>query len=404
MITSTKMRHIKEGEYTTRKKFLKETIAVSDLDSPYSATEVHNLVFMVDLTNGNVVFNLPEITTENVGSTVVIGIEANPSLNALTIVPFGTDVINGTIEIQDANSSVTLCADTGAWNLLVSATKVKYTGTAEINVGGVTEGQEFDNATVQEIIDSLIKQEKFPVLTAPSATFTSSVTGLREIGSLVSITFNSTFNRGSISPQYSATEPYRAGLPTMYNYTGPGLPPSEVTTALSDTQTITDYSVVSGVQTWIGAFVMYSAGPQPKSSYGNDYLTPLAEGMTPDGVERTITGVYPYFGSSSVITVATKQALALHNSTYFQVDMVAESGSDKQFARFSTSHSTITGIMFFNTVSQTWEWLSGSKANSLLAFTIADVIVDVNGSDVDYKQYTHNGSLSGARQLRFYTN
>jgi hypothetical protein len=161
------------------------------------------------------------------------------------------------------------------------------------------------------------------------------------------------------------------------------------------------YTVVSGAQNWQGR-VFYDAGVQPKSSYGNDYNTPLAAGST-GYITRTITGVYPVFATTVTISVLTSQTLTAHNSVYIQTDVVAESGGNKQTADFPTVWSTITGIQFYNTVSSQWEWINGSKANSLLTFTTSATTHTVQGNTINYTSFVNNGATIGARQLRWYT-
>lgn len=270
-----------------------------------------------------------------------------------------------------------------------------------ITVGGIAAGTTFSNRTITQMFDDMLYPELFPSLTNPSSGFTSSVTGLREIGEVLgTITFSSTFSRGSISPAYG-TSGFRSGLPSQYDFTGSGIPANEASTSLSNTQTATSYTVVSGAQSWTGR-VTYSAGEQPLSSKGNNFNSPLAGGQT-SAITRTITGVYPWFATSVEMVTLTKQALAAHNASYFEVSMSAESGSDKQTADFPTVFSAITGIQFYNSVSSAWEWIGGSKANSLLTFTTSATTQTVQGSVINYTKYAHNGSTIGARQLRFYT-
>lgn len=271
-----------------------------------------------------------------------------------------------------------------------------------ISVGGVPEGFTFNNLSFAQIWDMLFYPELFPTLTPPSATMSASVSGLREVGETIpTINFTATFDRGSINPQYLSASPYRSGLPNTYLYTGTGLS-NKSSTALSDNNSISNYVVLLGNQSWTSR-VAYDAGVQPKGSKGTDYDVPLPAGQT-NLISSTITGVYPIFGTTVDITTLTKQSLVQHNATYFSFNMVAESGGYKQTAEFSTSHSSITGIQFYNTISGQWEWLGGSKANSLTLFTVNNIQKNINGNLIDYKQYVHNGSTIGSRQLRFYTN
>jgi hypothetical protein len=293
-----------------------------------------------------------------------------------------------------------LSSETDGTRSWVELPESTYTGEAERTVGGITEGDEFENASMTEMWDKLIKQEKFPTLTAPSSTFTASQSGYKEVGEIINITFNSTFSRGSISPQYTAESPYRSGLPNTYVYTGTDLS-NQSKTDLTDEQTINGYTIVVGAQSWTGR-VSYDAGVQPKSSYGNDYSTPLSAGNT-SIVTRTLTGVYPYYATTVTIGTLTKQTLTSMSSTYVQTDVVAESGSDKQTADFPDGWSAITGIQIFNELAGVWEWINGSKVNSLTTFTTTSVTHDIQGNNVSYTRYTHKGSMTGSRKLRWYT-
>lgn len=275
-----------------------------------------------------------------------------------------------------------------------------YTGTAERTVGGITEGTVFSGASMTTMWNSLLKQEKFPLITAPFSIFTSNQTGFREVGESLSISFNSSYNRGSISPQYTASSPYHSGLPNEYQYIGPGLI-SKTKTDLSDSQTINNYIVLINGQSWQNR-VSYDIGVQPKSSYGNDYLTPLESGTT-EYITRTITGVYPAFATTSNLTVLTKQTLISMNSNYIEVVMIAEDGINKQQIKLPDVWSEITGIEFFNSVSGSFEWIGGSKSNSLLTFTMSSSTEIIQGNTIPYKVFTHNGATIGSRILRFYT-
>ena len=173
--------------------------------------------------------------------------------------------------------------------------------------------------------------------------------------------------------------------------TGTGL--SNVpSTALTDSESVTSYTVLSGAQSWTGR-VAYDAGEQPLSSKGNNYSTPLGAGQT-SLVTRTITGVYPWFATTAAIATMTKQALAVHGATVVS-SMVAESGSDKQSAEFPTAWGTIAQLEQYNTLSGSYDVIS------LATFTETSITKTINGSVINYNKFTHNGSLSGARTLRW---
>ncbi len=124
---------------------------------------------------------------------------------------------------------------------------------------------------------------------------------------------------------------------------------------------------------------------------------------------NTTTGayrfVYPFFATSVGNTTLTSQALVPHSSSYFSTSMVAEGDlpTEKQKADFSSGHSVITGVEFYNTVSGNWEWLGGTQANSLTLWDSSAENHTVQGNIVSYTRYTYNGAKVGARLLRWYT-
>jgi hypothetical protein len=256
----------------------------------------------------------------------------------------------------------------------------------------IPSGTTFENKTFPEMMDLMLYPELDPTLTAPSNTFTISPSGLREIGEVLStVTLSATFNRGSIDPAYG-TDGFRSGLPNTYVYTGTGTS-NNASTLLTDTETVSTYTVLSGANSWTGA-VSYNAGPQPLTSKGNNFSSPLSAGTT-SAITRTITGVYPTFATTSTIGTLTKQSLQVM-TTYIQVSMVAETGNgDKQTIDIPDAWSTITGLQQFNTLSGTWDSIS------LSSFTTSATTQTIQGNSVNYTKYTYNGSTIGARQLRF---
>ncbi len=112
---------------------------------------------------------------------------------------------------------------------------------------------------------------------------------------------------------------------------------------------------------------------------------------------------YPFYGTTVDIATLTAQALRPLTSSYFSVNMVAETGWEKYKADFEDAYITITWVQFYNTVSSTREWMNGSKLNSLL---LRDVTVEnhtIQWNVVAYNRYTHNWPDGGALQLRFFT-
>jgi hypothetical protein len=258
-------------------------------------------------------------------------------------------------------------------------------------VGGIDAGSTFSATSFTDFVDLLMYPELFPSLVAPSSTFTISPVGLREIGEVITtISVSAAFNRGTISPAYG-TSGYRSGLPNTYVYTGTGLS-NQASTALTDSRSVTTYTVLSGAQSWTGA-VAYDAGEQPLSSKGNNYNAPLSAGTT-GAITRTITGVYPYFATTVAIATMTQQVLAAHGSTAVTA-MVLESGGDKQSVEFPTAWGTIGHLEQWNTLSGSYDVID------LATFTLTSITKTVQGLTVNYNKFAHNGSLTGARTLRW---
>ena len=270
-----------------------------------------------------------------------------------------------------------------------------------IEVGGISAGTTFDNISFPDFVSMLLYPELFPELTPPSATFTASVTGYREIGEVVAtINFIGSFNPGKIDPQYESESPYRSGPPEEYQYAhinvvaGAQLP-NQTTSSLSDTQQVTSYQVVSGVQSWRGR-VKYSGGVQPKGSKGSNHSEPLDAGTT-GYITRSITGVYPCFATTHAggVGTLTKLSLAAHGSV-ITVDMAAESGASKQRLMVPAVWGTLSKLEQYSDLSGLWETIDISL------FTASDANGHNYGNGTaNYKLYTHNGSTLGRRSLRF---
>jgi len=261
-----------------------------------------------------------------------------------------------------------------------------------IAVGGLPIGTTFDSMKISEVFDAMFYPELFGSLSNPSLAFTSSVTGVKEVGETIpSIVFSSTFSQGGITPQYLSLSPSRSGLPNLYTYTGIGLN-NKAITDLSDVNSITDYVVLIGTQNWTSR-ISYDAGVQPKGSKGTNFNTPLVAGNT-STVTRSITGVYPCFSSVVTIDTLTKLALQAHGAV-LTVTMLEEDGVNKQKIEIPLVYGTISKMEQFNTLSGTWDEIDK------LTFTVSATTRNIHGSVIDYNTIAHNGSNIGTRQLRF---
>lgn len=259
-----------------------------------------------------------------------------------------------------------------------------------IEVGGIPVGTTFDAVTFDELITQMLYPELFPSFTNPSTSFTASITGRREIGETIAITFNTSFNPGSISPQYGAASPNRAGPANLADFTGTGL--ADVV-LLPNAQTVTNYVVQSGNQSWT-CRIFYDEGAQPVGSNGTDYDSPLPAGSTSQ-VTRTITGVYPVFATTGSITSLTKQSLVNHNSRV-DYNFAGETGDgNKQAIEFPALWDEITSLEQYNTLSGQWDPID------LSTFTESVTAQTIQGNVVLYMRYEHNGATIGSRRLRW---
>lgn len=262
-----------------------------------------------------------------------------------------------------------------------------FTGTAGITVGGVKVGDSWDNAPIEDVVNAIINPELFPTFVNPTFSFASTVNGFREVGSITDITFNVNFSRGSITPQYSAENNYRSGLPTAYNYNGPVGSEVKASNSLTDTKTITGYSIAIGNNTFFCS-VDYSIGTQPKSSKGNDYNTPLPAG-TLAAKSVTITGVYPVYNGIGTLSKIPLQA----HGTAIVVDAPADMNVGG--SRFTIQYPNIWSgktpiVQQENELSKAWDNQNMAEYE----------ITDINISGVPYKQVKYIGSGIGLRKLK----
>ena len=262
-----------------------------------------------------------------------------------------------------------------------------FTGTAAIDIGGIKVGDSWDNAPISDVVNAIINPELFPTFVNPTFSFTSTVNGFKEVGSITDITFNVNFSRGSITPQYSAENNYRSGLPTTYNYNGPVGSEVKANNTLTDTKTITGYSIAIGNNTF-SCSVDYSIGTQPKSSKGNDYNTPLPAG-TLAAKSVTITGVYPVYNGIGTLSKIPLQA----HGTAIVVDAPADMnvGGNRFTIQYPNVWSAKTPVVQQeNELSKAWDNQNMSEYG----------ITDINISGVPYKQVKYTGSGIGVRKLK----
>ena len=317
------------------------------------------------------------INNQNILGTGNINIESGNSLPIFT-----EDDKNKVLTIDEVSGAPSWQPSKGG-----SGGSSTFTGTAAIDIGGIKVGDSWDNAPISDVVNAIINPELFPTFVNPTFSFTSTVNGFKEVGSITDITFNVNFSRGSITPQYSAENNYRSGLPTTYKYNGPVGSEVKANNTLTDTKTITGYSIAIGNNTF-SCSVDYSIGTQPKSSKGNDYNTPLPAG-TLAAKSVTITGVYPVYNGIGTLSKIPLQAHGTAIVVDAPADMVV--GGNRFTIQYPNVWSGNTPIVQQeNELSKAWDNQNMSEYG----------ITDINISGVPYKQVKYIGSGIGVRKLK----
>jgi hypothetical protein len=336
------------------------------------------------------------------GTVTSVGVLSSTFITSIITNGTTTPVITSSLSATGTPDATTYLRGDNTWAPVASATSYTNATATPQNFPSNTNpnipaGSTFTAQTFTEMMNKMLYPTLDPSLSNPSNALSLSPSLLQEIGLVTALNFTASFNRGSISPQYTAASPYRSGLPNTYNYTGTGVS-NNPSTSLTDSETVVSYTVLSGYQSWTGS-VSYDAGVQPKDSIGDDFDSPLAAGTTSANTVY-ITGVYPPFATTVAIGTLTKQSLQTMTSL-IQVSMVAETGGINQRIDIPAVWSIITGLQQFNTLSNTWDNIN------LTSFTtpIAPVVVThtIQGIAINYNRYTYQGPPIGARQLRFIT-
>lgn len=310
------------------------------------------------------------------------------------------------ITVEDgSNGIITLGLDASIAGGSVYDSSLDPSTTMPSSVGGIPAGttvSDLNGDTISSLWDALLFPTAYPTLTAPNNSFSSNTGSLQEIGANINIIFTASFSRGSISPQYTATSPYRSGLPNTYTYTGTGIAGSVSSASLTDASTLTGYIVIAGSQSWTNT-VSYDAGVQPYDSKGNPYNSPLAAGTT-TAKSVSLEGVYPLFGTTVNISTLTKQTLvSMISGNNIQFNMVPESLGEKQKFEIPDMwliSRPLLGIQTYNAFTMNWEYEGGNAAQSLLRWTTSSVQETIQGNSINYTRYTYNSTDRSSIQIR----
>ena len=193
-------------------------------------------------------------------------------------------------------STVTLQIDSKTTDNVVATT----------TVGAINAGETVPVGTnIQELTELLLNKTFYPTFVNPTFGLTNNA-GLREVGSVFSITLTFNFNKGQILGKLdngiwnpTMLQDYRAGIATSYLLNG---------VSGSNNSASFNVTTILGTNTLNGS-VTYAIGAQPKDSKNNNFESPFPAGTSP--IQSTsFEGIYPYFyyKSTSPITPEIMQS------------------------------------------------------------------------------------------------
>jgi hypothetical protein len=266
------------------------------------------------------------------------------------------------------NNQVTVAANNG---LAINVTDVVSTiynttisdGVQSVAVGGASaqDASVWRTRNIVQVLDSILFPDIAPTYTIPTITFTSSITGTREIGETITplLTANGIkndantytqvlFRRGAsttVNTNTALSVASVANVADQFGYSNPNNPNFRYLATYTDS-----FVVVSGATNWL-ARASYDAGVAKKNNKGvtdarapaiRSVNAPQAACTTFDSSATTVTGIYPYFwGVSS--TQPTAASIA--------ADIAA--GTTNKVLADATGTVTVT----FNATSQ-YVWLA----------------------------------------------
>jgi len=309
--------------------------------------------------------------------------------------------VNG-IKANEVGNSIELSLDASISN------QIEYHNdtSVAVTVGGIIAGQSFfsDAKSFAETMEAMFYPTINPTLVAPYNTFSDDADDLNIIGTIININFSSTFNRGAINIG-STFQNYRSGNVIGYNFNDPSnntLLHDVSTSALLNVQTVNNYKVIQGVQTF-SSQVHFAQGPQPLDNKGNAYSTPLPAGWTNFRL-TTIEGVYPLYATSILINALSQQGLqSMITGNNIQMNLVPESGGYRQSFEVPIiwlNSRPLLGIQTLNTMTMNWEYEGGTSSSSLSRWNTSSTSKNINGVIVNYRKYSYNSTERGAINIR----
>ena len=259
-------------------------------------------------------------------------------------------------------------------------------GTQFYPVGALTDPALVEGKSIEEILLMMLYGVMNPTLTHPSFSVELTSEPIVIVGKITTVTGIMKFDRGAIAPAYG-TSGYRSGAATGYY----------INDTLIDSANFSIEILPIADENIISCKVEYAEGEQPLNSIGQPYNSRLDAGALVQTI--SITGVYPIYTPDGVemeFTYFEDEA----GSGYESLIATETSTTKQQFA--VSVNKKVIGIKQYEPYTQTWMWIGGSPEASLTYFDTEIITGDTLDTSDDYQLFTHNGSLTGERELRIY--
>jgi len=306
----------------------------------------------------------------------------------------GTNNITETLQLNNSKPDVTID--------LSQALAFRNNSAVKKTVGGITTGDSpftGTGMTLQQIVQAVFYPAITPTISYSSDLLGKSFSSLVEIGYTSDLTLSASFTRGTSVVSGQSTR--SMGLPIDYNYTGDGIigTITHTSTSLSDTDTVTNYVVTQGTNSW-ALSVNYSP-VTPGGSTGpvyDDGTTFADTAFTNSGTKTSaasLEGVYPIYAATATTTVLTKQSLvSMASANNLQYTIVAEANPGEHTFAIADDWLTarpLTAVQYYNTVSSSFD-----AANKIADWVITPTTKTIQGNVVNYSKYTKDVALPAA--------
>jgi len=331
------------------------------------------------------------------------------------------------VYVTDASSKGAYQYNGTAWTQLggnqdiYTSSITPTTKTVQQTIGGFTQGTtvaSLNGQTFSQMFDTLIFPSENPTKTNPSATITSSVAALQEIGSTSpDFTLVTGVSKGTLS---NPSGPYTGDV-TSAVITGAGGPytPGFTNNPLNiNNQVISGHSVTLGTTNnrWT-LTVDFAQGPMPLVFPSDAQFPNLRYNASNKVASHSFEGVYPYYlGTSTPGTTTKASPLVSHDAgqgnpsdpsitnDIIQADQpYQETSSLKHIIQLS--NEMVGTKTYANGNLQVWQYVA--SADAYLQMTPGDLwqqttaqLTDAAGTNVNYQQLKKVGSTVGATQYR----